>query len=235
MAIPKLLVFASGGPEDGGSGAKHLILNSMGTNPILQADIVGLVSNHENGGVRTIADMFKVPFYHFSKPWDEKGYQKFVKETQAEWVALSGWLKFVLGLDTRTTFNIHPVKLSILNDKGKPRFGGRGFHGRHVHEAIMKAHVAGEAGVKESGVSMHFINSSEYDGGDLFFEYPVPIAPDDDSESLGSRVNRYEHGWQSFITNLVVTGQIRMTEGGIIVPNWYNKQVYCPEPLRLVG
>ena len=48
MNKPKLLVFASGSAEGGGSGFEKLVLASQG-GP-LNADIVAVVSNHENGG-----------------------------------------------------------------------------------------------------------------------------------------------------------------------------------------
>lgn len=156
MRRSKILVFASGSAEGGGSGFEKLVLASRGGS--LDADIVGVVSNHANGGVRSRADKPDVPFLHFAKPWTGEAYQKFASESGADFFALSGWLKLVAGLDpitrfnSQTVFNIHPGPL--------PNFGGPGLYGHHVHEAVMAAFRRGE--ITHSAVSMHFV-TGEYD------------------------------------------------------------------------
>ena len=195
MATPKLLVFASGTAEGGGSGFQELAENARAG--VLRAEIVGVVSNHEYGGVRQKADALDIPFIYFPSPWTAEGYQKIVRESGAEWIALSGWIKMVAGLDPRRTFNIHPGPL--------PEFGGPGLYGHKVHEAVLEAYRAGK--IKNSAVSMHFV-TDKYDKGPVFFEYPVPIEPDDTPDTLAARVNQAEHEWQSRITDLVVNGEI---------------------------
>ena len=195
MATPKLLVFASGTAERGGSGFQDLTENARAG--VLRAEIVGVVSNHEYGGVRQKADALDIPFIYFPSPWTAEGYQKIVRESGAEWIALSGWIKMVAGLDPRRTFNIHPGPL--------PEFGGPGLYGHKVHEAVLEAYRAGK--IKNSAVSMHFV-TDKYDKGPVFFEYPVPIEPDDTPDTLAARVNQAEHEWQSRITDLVVNGEI---------------------------
>jgi phosphoribosylglycinamide formyltransferase-1 len=69
--------------------------------------------------------------------------------------------------------NIHP---SLL-----PAFGGRGFHGRRVHEAVLAA------GCRESGCSVHFA-TDEYDAGPLLLQRRCPVRADDTPESLAERV-----------------------------------------------
>ena len=125
MILPKLLVFASGGshPDSGGSGFKKLVEASQ--NGVLQANIVGVVSNHPNGGVYYKSKMLRVPFEHSPKGRTADDYKRIVENYSADYVALSGWLGLVEGLDPRTTFNIHPGPL--------PEFGGPGFYGHHVH------------------------------------------------------------------------------------------------------
>ena len=59
-AKPKLLIFASGTENGGGSGFENLVLATRtqhrGSTSVLEADIVAVVSNYENGGVREHAD-----------------------------------------------------------------------------------------------------------------------------------------------------------------------------------
>ncbi|MBU1558104.1 phosphoribosylglycinamide formyltransferase [Patescibacteria group bacterium] len=208
----KLIVFSSGSKEGGGSGFKELVEN-MKTG-ILDAEIVAVVSNHENGGVRKIADDYGIKFILFKGPYVAEEYQQIVEETGAGWVALSGWLKLVLGLDPQKTINIHPGRI--------PQFGGSGMYGHFVHEATIEAYKRGE--VEYSAVTMHFVTEI-YDDGPVFFEYPVWIRKDDTPETLAQRVNKIEHGWQSYITNLIVHEKIKWDGKNpetLEVPEGYN-------------
>ena len=201
MTKPKLLIFASGTATSGGSGFVKLVEASRNNN--LFAEIVGVVSNYENGGVREKADKLGVKFIHFPKPWAGEIYQKIANESGADFFALSGWLKHVYGLDletkfnSKTVFNIHPGPL--------PKFGGAGFHGQRVHEAVLESFDEGK--IQETEINMHFV-TPEYDSGPIFAKVKVPINLDDTPESLGMRVNMYEHIYQSRITNLVVNKMI---------------------------
>lgn len=195
MSKPKLLIFSSGTAEGGGSGFENLVKARDGG--VLNAEIVGVVSNHELGGVRERANRLGVPFIYFEKPFTEERYQQIVRESEAEFVALSGWLKLVSGLDPRTTFNIHPGPL--------PKFGGKGMYGHFVHEKVLEAYKKGE--VTHSAVTMHFVTPI-YDEGPIFFRQEVAILPTDTAEILGKRVNEAEHEWQPIITNKVVSREI---------------------------
>jgi phosphoribosylglycinamide formyltransferase-1 len=192
----KFIIFASGSKDGGGSGFRKLC--EAVKDERLRADIVAVVSNHEHGGVRKIAEEFSIPFiYMNSKTWSAQEYQNIVASTGAEFVALSGWLKMVRGLDPRTTFNIHPGLL--------PRFGGKGMYGHYVHKATMAAYHMGE--VTHSAVTMHFV-TEKYDEGPTVLQVLVEILPDDTPETLGARVNVQEHIWQWKITDMIVNGEI---------------------------
>ena len=200
MKKPRLLIFASGTKDGGGSGFRKLVLASR--SEVLSAEIVGVVGNHADGGVRRIAEELGIRFFYFPGPYDAGGYSALVQKVRAEYVALSGWLKLVLGLDPSKTFNIHPALLSQLNG----RFGGKGMYSHHVHEAVEKALDAGE--ITESGFSMHFV-TPEYDRGPVFYERRVVLHPGMTAEEIGKVVNDEEHSLQAAITNLVVNGKVR--------------------------
>lgn len=201
---PKLIVFASGTKDGGGSGFENLV-NATKTSA-LDAEIVAVVSSNEHGGVRERAERLGVPFVYFPGPYDAEHYSSILQNTAIGkgevWVALSGWLKMVKGLDPAKTFNIHPALLSQLGGK----FGGEGMWGHHVHEEVKQALDAGE--ITESGVSMHFV-TDEYDRGPVFFEKRVPLQKGMSADDIAKAVNAVEHEWQPKITNLVVHGQIR--------------------------
>lgn len=219
---PRILVFASGDAEGGGSGVKELVEQSRAGN--LHAEIVGVVSHHENGGVRKKADALGIPFVHFPGPFTAEAYLEIWEEFGEPWVMLSGWLKKVYGLPMDRTVNIHPGPL--------PEFGGPGMWGHHVHEAVMAAHK--EKGLQTSAVTMHFVDTSDqpdketYDTGPQIFSLLVLIRQGETADSLGAQVNKFEHGWQWWVTNLVVTGQIRLINGVASVPLWYLGMPFCP-------
>jgi phosphoribosylglycinamide formyltransferase-1 len=201
----RVLVFASGDDKGGGSGFQELVEFSRTHPPVLDAQIIGVVSNHQNGGVRRRADALHIPFEYWPGLYSAEGYRVFVRKYQADFVMCSGWLKFVRGLDPAKTVNIHPGPL--------PRFGGAGMYGHHVHEAVMAAYHRGE--VTQSAVTMHFVDEAAYDHGPIIFQMPVLIRPEDDAESLAKRVNEKERAWQSHILNLVVHRHIYLKDGQV--------------------
>jgi phosphoribosylglycinamide formyltransferase-1 len=202
----RVLVFASGDEKGGGSGFQELVEFSRTNPPVLDAQIIGVISNHETGGVRRRADALRVLFEYWPGPYDAYGYRAFVEKYQADFVMCSGWLKFVRGLDPARTVNIHPGPL--------PQFGGERMYGHYVHEAVMATYRRGE--ITQSAVTMHFVDEKAYDHGPIIFQMPVLIRPDDDAESLAKRVNEKERAWQSHILNLVVHRQISLKDGQVV-------------------
>ena len=69
--------------------------------------------------------------------------------------------------------NIHPALI--------PSFSGKGFHGSHVHEAVLKR------GCKVSGCTVHFVDG-EYDHGPIILQHTVPVLDDDTATELAARV-----------------------------------------------
>lgn len=195
MGKPTLLVFASGSAQGGGSGFENLVNQSR--SGVLDATIIGVVSNHKNGGVAQRAAELNVPFYYFGPPWSSAGYTVIANESKADFFALSGWLKLVHQLDPRRTFNIHPGPL--------PTFGGPGMYGHHIHKAVMQAYRCKV--ITRSAVCMHFV-TKKYDEGPCFFRHRVSIFTDDTQATLAKRVTTCEHRWQPKITNLVVHREI---------------------------
>jgi formyltetrahydrofolate-dependent phosphoribosylglycinamide formyltransferase len=93
----------------------------------------------------------------------------------ADLVCMAGFLQLVRIPDdfTGRVLNIHPALI--------PAFCGKGFHGRHVHEAVLAA------GVKVTGCTVHFADN-EYDHGPIIVQRPVPVLDDDTPDSLAARV-----------------------------------------------
>jgi phosphoribosylglycinamide formyltransferase-1 len=200
---PTLLIFASGSKTSGGSGFEKLVEATH--NGILDAEIVGVVSQYAQGGVFERAQRLGIPFIHFdvaAAKSDPAGYyREIVRRSGAQWVALSGWVRMVAGLDPRTTFNIHPALLSYNHGE----FGGQGMYGHFVHEAVAQALALGKVG--ESGFTMHFV-TDEYDRGPIIAEIRVSLTPGMSAEEIGKLVNTQEHLHQARITNDIIHGRI---------------------------
>jgi formyltetrahydrofolate-dependent phosphoribosylglycinamide formyltransferase len=97
------------------------------------------------------------------------------RAADADLVVMAGFLHLVrIPADfAGRVINIHP---SLL-----PAFGGQGFHGMHVHRAVL------EQGCTVSGCTVHLVDD-EYDHGRILLQETVPVLADDSPESLAARV-----------------------------------------------
>ena len=102
---------------------------------------------------------------------------KLLKEYKIDLVLLAGFLgivgKEIIDAYPRAIMNIHPALL--------PAFGGKGFHGLKVHEAVLNR------GVKVTGATVHFVNG-EIDGGMILLQKAVAVLDGDTPETLQKRV-----------------------------------------------
>ncbi len=178
----KIGVMASGG----GSNFKAII-DRIGEGD-LEAQCKFLITNNGGCGAVNHATTYGIPVYHISGKThpDEAEYEKalcaVLDERPVDLLILAGYMKklpdcLVEKMPDRI-LNIHP---SLL-----PKFGGKGFWGLHVHEAVLAAHET------ESGPTVHLV-SSEIDQGRILAQRKVPVMPDDTPASLQARVLEQEH------------------------------------------
>ena len=100
-----------------------------------------------------------------------------LKTADPDWILLAGYMKR-LGPRTLAAFrnkilNTHPALL--------PKYGGQGFYGRRVHQAVL------DAGETESGATVHLVES-DYDSGPIMSQVRVPVKPSDRVPDLEERV-----------------------------------------------
>jgi phosphoribosylglycinamide formyltransferase-1 len=104
------------------------------------------------------------------------------REVGADTIALAGFMRKLgpafLEAFPQRILNIHPALL--------PCFGGQGFYGRRVHEAVL------ESGARFSGATVHFVDEL-YDHGPILLQSVVPVLDDDTLETLAARVLEAEH------------------------------------------
>jgi phosphoribosylglycinamide formyltransferase 1 len=91
--------------------------------------------------------------------------------------------------------NIHPALI--------PAFCGKGFHGRHVHEAVLAS------GVKVSGCTVHFADNV-YDNGPIILQRVVPVFDDDTPDTLAARVFAQECEAYPEAIGLFAEGRLRI-------------------------
>ena len=94
-------------------------------------------------------------------------------------VVLAGYLKL---LDIPAPYagrvvNIHPALL--------PRHGGKGMHGRRVHESVLAA------GDTVTGCTVHLCDAT-FDTGPVVLQLTCPVQPHDTPDSLAARVFEVE-------------------------------------------
>ena len=97
-------------------------------------------------------------------------------------ICLAGYMKmlppaFVKQYENKI-LNIHPGLL--------PEFGGKGFFGMRVHEAVINS------GKRESGATVHFVDEI-YDHGPIILQKKVEVLETDTAESLAARILKLEH------------------------------------------
>lgn len=171
-----LAVFASG------SGTTlQAIIDSI-ENKKLDAKISIVVSNNPDAYALERARKAGIPTYIITSKGIENidnELSEVLKKYEIDLIVLAGYLRKIGDklLARYRIINTHP---SLL-----PKFGGKGMHGMHVHQAVI------DAGEKISGVTVHFVND-EYDSGSIIRQTTVEVLDTDDAESLSAKVQKAE-------------------------------------------
>ncbi|MFC4559463.1 phosphoribosylglycinamide formyltransferase [Virgibacillus kekensis] len=149
----------------------------------LICDIVVLVCDNPGAPVLEKAERYGVPSVVFNaKEYSSKAnYETLLvrelREHGVEWIFLAGYMRIVgntlLSTYENRIVNIHP---SLL-----PSFPGK--------DAIGQAY---QAGVDETGVTVHFIDEG-IDTGPIISQEPVQVNPEDTKQTLKERIQQVEH------------------------------------------
>ena len=105
-----------------------------------------------------------------------------LKNYKISFICLAGYMKIIskkiTNIFEKRIINIHP---SLL-----PKYGGKGFYGKKVHEAVLNN------GETVSGCTVHIVNEI-YDDGPILGQTEVPVFDDDSTIDLAQRVLVEEH------------------------------------------
>jgi len=180
-SLPRLAVFASHGGT-----ILQAVLDAVADGS-LPLQVVLVVSNNSGAQALERARRAGVPTRHLSsRQYPDAGdldaaLLAAVQDAGADLILLAGFMKRLgprlLEAYAGRILNTHPALL--------PKFGGAGYYGRRVHEAVLAA------GERESGASVHLVDT-DYDEGPLISQVRVPIRPGDTVETLEERVKTAE-------------------------------------------
>ncbi|MBE6472402.1 MAG: phosphoribosylglycinamide formyltransferase [Coriobacteriaceae bacterium] len=121
-----------------------------------------------------------------------------LKASGVEYVVMAGYMRMVTGvlLDAfpNRVINLHPALL--------PSFVGA--------HAIQDAF---DAGVKVTGVTVHFANE-EYDKGPIIAQRAVAVREDDTVDTLEERIHEVEHEMYPQVLGWIADGRVEVLEDG---------------------
>lgn len=152
---------------------------------ILESQIVCVISHKETAYGLERARKHNIPAYCLdpkSGHYDEELLDLLLAQ-KVDLVVCAGYLKIIDEQLVETfkgrIINIHP---SLL-----PKYGGRGYFGIHVHEAVIAA------GEKESGATVHYIDAG-VDTGEIILQRKLDVLEGDTPETLQQRIlSQIEH------------------------------------------
>ena len=153
----------------------------------LDAAVVLVISNNSDAKALERAKASGIATKHLSSkthPTDEAldtALCDALVQADADCVLLGGYMKKlgpkVLNQFSGRIINTHP---SLL-----PKYGGQGFYGRRVHEAVV------EAGDTESGATVHLVEE-DYDTGPILAQVKISVDSTDTVDSVERRVRAAE-------------------------------------------
>lgn len=172
----------------------------------LAGQVVLVVSNNSGSAALARARRAGIPVAHLSSRTHlepaalDDAMTRALQDAGAQWVLLAGYMRKlgprVLDGYRGRILNTHPALL--------PKYGGAGFFGRTVHEAVL---AAGDA---ETGATVHLVDA-DYDTGPILAQVRVPVRPGDDAETLEERVKTAER--KLIVATLAELGQPRAATG----------------------
>lgn len=171
----RLAVFVSGG----GTNLQR-IAEYFAPNP--EVEIACVVSNSKDAYANQRAKNLGIPLIMIDRQrFNDKAFSEELKSLKIDWVVLAGFLWLVpqhlIDAFPNKIINIHPALL--------PKYGGKGFYGHHVHEAVVAAHE------KESGITIHYVNE-HYDSGNIIFQTKVALSKNDTPDDVAAKIHVLE-------------------------------------------
>ena len=180
--MKRIAIFASGGGSNFKAIYDKIILG------VIPAEICLVVSNNPTCDAVAFAEKSALPILIVNKSRNPNPHtrdmilKQILLKAKVDLICLSGYMKMIpkniVAHFENQILNIHPALL--------PDFGGKGFYGMKVHEAVIQSKVS------ESGVTIHFVDD-QYDHGAIVVQEKVIVKEDDTAVSLAQKILAVEH------------------------------------------
>ncbi len=154
----------------------------------LNAEVSIVISNNGHSGALVRAAKHGIAARHMSRQTHgdstslDKAMADALKDAKVDLVVLTGYMRLIgpamLDAFRSRIINCHPALL--------PKYGGQGFYGRRVHEAVLRSRDT------VTGSTIHYVDEV-YDRGPVIKQNSIPVLPGDTAESLEARVKAGEH------------------------------------------
>lgn len=175
--MTRIVIFASGS----GSNAENIV-NYFKDNEDIEIALI--ISNKKEAYVHERAKKLGVESLTFPKSDFETSQKvlQYLTDKKIDFIVLAGFLlkvpDYLIKAYPNRIVNIHPALL--------PKYGGKGMYGDNVHKAVV------EAGDKESGITIHYVNEN-YDEGTIIFQATCPVSTEDTYEDVAKKVHILEY------------------------------------------
>lgn len=178
------------------------IIDEIKANRLKNVEIACVVSNIKNCYAVERAHSHGIKT-HFVDPKEKSRIEfdremvKILKNEKVDLIVLIGYMRiltpYFVGEFKRKIINVHPALL--------PKFGGKNFFGKNVHEAVLKS------GERETGMTIHFVEE-DVDTGKIILQKTCPVLPSDTPETLKDRVQALEKEWYPKVIQMFTDGKI---------------------------
>ena len=150
-----------------------------------EVEIVNVVCNNPQAYAIERAKNLGIPVRMITKQeFNTPEFTQEMADLDLDLIVLAGFLWKVpaslIQAYPRRFVNIHPALL--------PNYGGKGFYGEHVHEAVVAA--------KEpfSGITIHYVNEI-YDNGEIILQAYVTLSENETPDSLAAKIHKLEQAY----------------------------------------
>lgn len=177
MAV-NLSIWASGS----GTNAENIILKFK-NHPFIKIKMI--ITNNPNAGVIQRAEKLKKTVHIIPKNILYEKTDRIIELLNEENIHLIILAGFLLKLPEKIIEH-YPHKIINIHPALLPKYGGKGFYGERVHQAVIKNKE------KESGITIHYVNE-EYDAGEIIMQVKCPVFENDTPHSLAERIHQLEY------------------------------------------
>lgn len=182
--MKKLALFASGS----GTNAENLIRYFSNSK---QFEVSLVLCNKSDAFVLERAKKLSVPSIVFDKSqlhcqadWTNEGKPSILsilRQNDIFSIILAGFLMMV----PKHLIEAYPGKIINIHPALLPKYGGKGMHGMHVHEAVVSAKE------EETGITIHLVDEL-YDHGKCLFQAKCEVLPCDTAKDVAVKIHLLE-------------------------------------------